>query len=1326
MIPTNNNNNTGCNPISSNCVIWQGPDIDCGNNFRICNGDTVSDVVANLAAELCGIAGNPLLDIDPGCFITELGPSYDLNDVLNALIVKVCDNTPVNPEPRIETFYDLPACLIEGNVTKANLENFLELAAAKICTNVNAIVNINNAITSLTNITTDLQIQINNLNFDEAKIISECILKDQTVDVSVLVAAFEQEYCLFSAAVGSEALVRQAIAAQCVNGNDNRLSGSGTFSGVADWQTGNLTLAQSHQNQWTVICDLYSAVTGILENCCGGGCDGVQFGFTYSIALNQTTGLPDNLNVNFTSSVIPNGFSDCNGGTNIELTDSNGNSVTFAVDVTSQQDQGNGVNYDLSSSGLNLTSSLQIRAPFCVTNGTDTCSDVQTQSIPLSIPCPNNIQITSISSGEVRVQFDSGLPAPWIYELRLLNNNAIVNTYVITSPGTAAPIDYTFTGLSAGVEYCVEIGISEGVVGRSSTSRFSSSDIYDGGYGSTQQNLYGIICQGGCVTTAGQSCTTGSIVTTSTTNYPLSSTFLGIHNVGPESASQDAYYFDPLTNTIYINNLASSDVRQSGVSFYNYTAVVGSVTLELKANAGGTGGVDTVFYDFSLDNGKTYQGLTSIAATNTTPQSVTINTGATSGSIYIRAYTNSSVGVSIPSTLRYDFITEQFTVLFDLNNTDASKREAALGISTGSGYRRSYGVGNILEETSILNTDGISYTVPAGTSSSRWIYYGAITDSSGGKKHLWAGWKNNNDGVGIAKVVLACDCPAFISPDPEFRKRSLVPLAGSAAITVPYIIGGGTPYMTIISQPQFGTISQSVAGDNTFTYTNTIPTTTFADTFQVQLSSEIAGDCLASDIYTVQIQIVRGSGTGYKGSGEIYYFVDTTSFSTADADRLKAIRDRIKLDTLAASPTWSGEVYMIPVNSSRFLGYTKSIVDDGVSASLDTDPAWTAVRNLPPSWSGGSNPKSDASVIIMSNASPSIYHDTTLAAGFGSTPNIQPTTQYLEDYEEYLDIVNGTAVSAWAQAQAFGGTSPFDDLTIAYYPITTDTTGSNASAILQGLASYASKMINPLEYGIRTAVDVSGFLMQGLVPSAINPYEGAITAGGVTIDGLYKQEFNMFLDQPINNVALNTYLDEMLTENAGGFLDKLNAIVLGDTNGATIPATGVKYEVQLCSNDTVIIEDTSGGAALSVGSWYAFYISGSPLSGEILATSVAAADYISIYNVNINGTLPCTLAPQYGNWKVTSCSGSNVFNVKVDFNSNGSVYAGDILLLENNTGSDIVAENGVVWTDSTTLCVTITDLIAPEATVATVIRATNNGYGDCASCLPSQTGSLYE
>ena len=40
----------GCNPMSSNCVIWQGPDIPC---IKLCKGDSISDITAKLAEELC-------------------------------------------------------------------------------------------------------------------------------------------------------------------------------------------------------------------------------------------------------------------------------------------------------------------------------------------------------------------------------------------------------------------------------------------------------------------------------------------------------------------------------------------------------------------------------------------------------------------------------------------------------------------------------------------------------------------------------------------------------------------------------------------------------------------------------------------------------------------------------------------------------------------------------------------------------------------------------------------------------------------------------------------------------------------------------------------------------------------------------------------------------------------------------------------------------------------------------------------------------------------------------------------------------------------------
>ena len=55
MLPIpSNKNQEGCNPISSNCVIWQGPDLPC---IQLCKGDSISDVTAKLATELCDLLG---------------------------------------------------------------------------------------------------------------------------------------------------------------------------------------------------------------------------------------------------------------------------------------------------------------------------------------------------------------------------------------------------------------------------------------------------------------------------------------------------------------------------------------------------------------------------------------------------------------------------------------------------------------------------------------------------------------------------------------------------------------------------------------------------------------------------------------------------------------------------------------------------------------------------------------------------------------------------------------------------------------------------------------------------------------------------------------------------------------------------------------------------------------------------------------------------------------------------------------------------------------------------------------------------------------------
>src|SRR5689334_13204727 len=88
-IPTNKENDAGCSPISSNCVIWQGPDIPC---IKLCKGDNISDVTAKLAKELCTVLD--YLDIknyDLECFNPVCPTLTNFQELIQFIITQLCN-----------------------------------------------------------------------------------------------------------------------------------------------------------------------------------------------------------------------------------------------------------------------------------------------------------------------------------------------------------------------------------------------------------------------------------------------------------------------------------------------------------------------------------------------------------------------------------------------------------------------------------------------------------------------------------------------------------------------------------------------------------------------------------------------------------------------------------------------------------------------------------------------------------------------------------------------------------------------------------------------------------------------------------------------------------------------------------------------------------------------------------------------------------------------------------------------------------------------------------------------------------------------------------
>jgi len=466
MIPTNSSSSTnGCDNISSNCVIWQGPDIACIN---LCNGDTISEVISKLATEVCtlitsGVVANPSLEgLDLTCLAIEGVTPTQLVPVLQAMVVQICANTGAANPPATELpIMTLPACLVYndalGNpVTQLRLDLFATLIAEQVCTNLSSINIIN---TTLTNITGRLVILENCVlpctgAVVEAQVMPTCILPAVLTDVSVLLLALEVRFCSLETAVGLPAAILLTIQQSFINNTTAQLTNPGSnYGSIGGWNTTPVNLAQSVQNAWVVIDDMYNAISAIQLNCCPSGCESAIFDYRVESIL--TNGLLTALNFNFIQSSIPAAFNDCSGSTVITITDSNSVAVSTIVNVSSLQNNASGVIIQVPT--LNTQLPLNASVAFCVTNGIDTCSETQNSVIDGVTPCPTESTVSATDT-TATIGFSNVLGLTATYTIDILDAGLnIVATETINNPG--AIVSQLFTGLTASTPYSAEMSI---------------------------------------------------------------------------------------------------------------------------------------------------------------------------------------------------------------------------------------------------------------------------------------------------------------------------------------------------------------------------------------------------------------------------------------------------------------------------------------------------------------------------------------------------------------------------------------------------------------------------------------------------------------------------------------------------------------------------------------------------------------------------------------------------------------------------------------------------------------------------------------------------
>lgn len=284
-----NLDNSPCSPTSSNCVIWQGPDLAC---IKLCKGDTVSDVVAKMATELCTILDQlNVNNYDLACFNSTACPPVDFQALIQFLIDHICalENanvvtvTTINPPNTTSTTFpqsfpqsntcpdcvvSVAPCFIIGTQTTMQLTDYVTMIAEKVCDLILSVTDLQNQISTLDVRVTDLE-NAPAPSFTLPTITVDCTLSSTIVSggtypmnlvLNALINDNTYGYCSFVAAVGSIAEITTSINSICIVSSDTSISfnESAMSAAYANWISTPTSLADAVNNLWITLCDLRS------------------------------------------------------------------------------------------------------------------------------------------------------------------------------------------------------------------------------------------------------------------------------------------------------------------------------------------------------------------------------------------------------------------------------------------------------------------------------------------------------------------------------------------------------------------------------------------------------------------------------------------------------------------------------------------------------------------------------------------------------------------------------------------------------------------------------------------------------------------------------------------------------------------------------------------------------------------------------------------------------------------------------------------------------------------------------------------------------------
>lgn len=473
---------TGCSNTSSNCVVWQGPNIEC---IDLCKGDSITEVVYKLAVELCTIMDTfNLSNYDLKCFAGGACKPTDFKEFIQLVINKICyvqscsgclnscdpcdttspstNNTTTvvagdNPiVPIAPAFYYVNP---QGDtVTTMRVDTYAVTVGNKVSNMVTQISTIDATLVNHNARITTLEVAPPPV-LVLPDITPVCVSPAVATPMNYVLAALEQQFCELRVATGTPnniftGIGRQPAGLASAPSLNNPLT---VMSALPGFVTTVQNEADSISNLWVTIADMRLAIQNVITNYLPSDCSGID------LTIFATYTAP-NITI-YVNGTIPGTFVNTfPAGTLFTITDSFRGSTQFNINIPSILNSLGGFMFDITGSALNASSNFYINASPSFTSNT---TGSQCQSL-LNYTIENQANCVTVTYTPLATSIQySFTTAALVATYKIEIYDAVTNALVATNshPNTIVQtVSAEFLGLTTLTSYKLRLVVTIGTV----------------------------------------------------------------------------------------------------------------------------------------------------------------------------------------------------------------------------------------------------------------------------------------------------------------------------------------------------------------------------------------------------------------------------------------------------------------------------------------------------------------------------------------------------------------------------------------------------------------------------------------------------------------------------------------------------------------------------------------------------------------------------------------------------------------------------------------------------------------------------------------------